>query len=264
MSYSVEYKILEGAAEKEMLIKAQAGDKEAKDYMILSNIPLVKSVICRYSGRGIEADDLYQVGVMGLMRAIEVYDTNLETKFGTYAYPWIQQFMMRTIQNQGRQIRIPCHLYTKNNQLIMASAKLTQELGRTPTERELAEYAGKTMDEIKEFKTVMLDTCSMSEMTEANESNVEMGNVIHDKSIDVENDIITELRSQEMLKKIRKFTNDKEYKIFCMRAGIGYKECTYEEIAKEFGVTKQRIQQIYRTCMDRLKRNKRIMNFRSA
>ena len=251
-----EYPLLDAEAETEMLIKAQNGDIKARDYMILCNTPLVKSIIKIYAGKGVEADDLFQVGVMGLMRAIKGFEIERGLKFSGYAHRWITNHMQRTIQLQSRAIRVPCHIYQENFNLVVATKILEQELGRRATEKELAEYAGVTIKRIKEYRSTMIDTCSMNEQAPM-EGTAEIGDIIADKS-DIAGEIAITLTTNQMLETIKEFLTDKEFKIICMKVGLGCKEHTYNEISKEFGVTKQRIQQIYRNCTEKLKRNNRI------
>lgn len=258
-----EYPLADMEQEKELIIKAQAGNKEASDYLILSNTPLVKFLIKKWSGKGIEADDLFQVGCMGLMRAIKAFDASKNVKFSSYAYMWIENRMMRTIQNESRTIRIPVHAYQRNFGLMVATKILEQELEKEPTVEELAEYTHSDIEEIKRFRFEIVDTCSINEMASSDSGQIEKGASLP-SDIDIENEVTTDFFSNELMKTIKNLLTEKEYKIFCMRTGFGCEPQTYDVIAKEFNVTKQRIQQIYRTSTDRLKRSKKVKLYKCS
>lgn len=252
-----QYPLLDTVEEREMIIKAQSGNKEAINYMVMCNTPLVRSILKSYYGRGIEADDLFQFGVMGIMKSLKDFDVNKGVKFATYAHGWIKNKMSRAIKTHSRTIRLPEWVYNKNCTLIIASKKLNQELGRTATEKELAEYTSKTIDEINKFKQTMLDTCSMSELSDKNEE-MELGDNIADAETDIAGEIAVTLTTNQMLMTIKEYTNEKEYKIFCMRNGLGCREHTFTEIAEEIGISKQGVQQAYNICLSRLKRNHKL------
>ena len=251
--YILECPLLGKEAERELIIKAQNGDKEALNYLVLSNSRLVITVAKKFREKGLDEDELFQVGIMGLMRSIQKFDLSKETKLGTYSYKWIQQHIVRAIHNLSRTIRIPDSLFQKNYQLVVATKQLEQELQRNITPEELAEFTEKPLKEIKLYNETMVNCCSIDQLIRGGENNnMDVSGTIADtKGLDV----ISDIMSKEMLKTIAGILSEREFNIFSDRLGLVYKPKTFEIMAIEYRVTKQRIHQIYREILTKLKRN---------
>jgi len=244
--------------ERELIFKAQNGDKEAFDFIVIANGRLVKTIASKFKDRGLEVEDLFQVGTMGLMQAIGTFDLTRGTLFSTYIYMWIGQKIKRTIQNQGRNIRIPVHIYEKNFKYMVATKRLQQELGREATNKELAEFTDSTEKEVRGFKTEVKGTTSLNQI-DGITCDTELGNAIADENVNVNEEITTKLMINEMIETVKSLLKPREFDIFCMRIGIlGYEIMTYDEIGALLNVTKQRVQQIYRASKDRLRDNKKM------
>jgi len=244
--------------ERELIFKAQNGDKEAFDFIVISNSRLVKTIAVKFRDRGLEVEDLYQVGIMGLMQAIGTFDLSRGTLFSTYIYMWISQKIKRTIQNQGRNIRIPVHIYEKNFRYMVATKKLQQELGREATNKELAEFTDSTEKEVIGFKTEVKGTTSLNQI-DGITCDTELGNAIADVDVNINETVTTKLMVNEMMETVKSLLKPREFDIFCMRIGVlGYEIMTYDEIGETLNVSKQRVQQIYRASKDRLRQNKKM------
>jgi len=244
--------------ERKLIFKAQNGDKEAFDFIVISNSRLVKTIAVKFRDRGLEVEDLYQVGIMGLMQAIGTFDLSRGTLFSTYIYMWISQKIKRTIQNQGRNIRIPVHIYEKNFRYMVATKKLQQELGREATNKELAEFTDSTEKEVIGFKTEVKGTTSLNQI-DGITCDTELGNAIADVDVNINETVTTKLMVNEMMETVKSLLKPREFDIFCMRIGVlGYEIMTYDEIGETLNVSKQRVQQIYRASKDRLRQNKKM------
>lgn len=130
--------LLSAEEEKELAHRIEDGDSEARDHMVRANLRLVVNIARSYAGKGLSLQDLIAEGNLGLLRAVEGFDPGMNTRFSTYASYWIKQSMKRAVINTAKTIRIPAYM----NELLIkwrrATAKLQDELGRTPTQEEIA------------------------------------------------------------------------------------------------------------------------------
>jgi len=259
-----EYPILKIKEERDFILQAQNGDKKAFDYLVLSNGGLVWSIAKKFKTKGIDQEDLYQTGVMGLMKAIDRYDLKQNVKLSTYAFMWIQQYIVNEIKSKSRAIRVPYGLYQKNFDLIIQNTKLEQELGKAPTIEELAEYTGHSIKEIKKFKSFMIDVCSLDQTFDTNDKSSLAEAYISDKGSDIGSEIISNRYVIELINTIKSVLTLKEYTIFIQHSGLENRKMTFDEIAVGYSLTKQRIQQIYSESIKKLKRNSEIKLYKCS
>jgi RNA polymerase primary sigma factor len=130
--------LLSADEEKQLALRIEEGDSEARDHMVRANLRLVVNIARSYTGKGLGLQDLIAEGNLGLMRAVEGFDPSMNTRFSTYASYWIKQSIKRAVINTGKTIRIPAYM----NELLVkwrrATARLQDELGRAPTNEEIA------------------------------------------------------------------------------------------------------------------------------
>src|SRR5262245_5217610 len=126
--------LLSAGEERELAWRVDAGDAEARDHMVRANLRLVVSIAVRYAGRGLPLEDLIAEGNLGLLRAVEGFDPSLGLRFSTYASYWIKQSIKRAVINTGKTVRIPAYMNELMIKWRRATAKLQEELGRTPTQ----------------------------------------------------------------------------------------------------------------------------------
>ena len=248
------------ASSKKISAKERAGlnkiidaAKQARNTLSECNLRLVVSIAKRYVSRGLTFLDLCQEGNLGLMKAVDKFDWRRGYKFSTYATWWIKQSVTRAIADQSRTIRIPVHMVETINKMHRAMRILTQENGREPSVKELADFLEIEENKVREIMEVERDPSSL-EMPVGEEEESSLGDFIEDeKSLKPEE--ITERRMlQQDIDKVLANLSPKEATIIELRYGLhGNKPCTLEELGKIFGVTRERIRQIESAALRKMR-----------
>ena len=241
------------AKERARLNKIIDTAKQARNTLSECNLRLVVSIAKRYVSRGLTFLDLCQEGNLGLMKAVDKFDWRRGYKFSTYATWWIKQSVTRAIADQSRTIRIPVHMVETINKMHRAMRILTQENGREPSVKELADFLEIEENKVREIMEVERDPSSL-EMPVGEEEESSLGDFIEDeKSLKPEE--ITERRMlQQDIDKVLANLSPKEATIIELRYGLhGNKPCTLEELGKIFGVTRERIRQIESAALRKMR-----------
>lgn len=241
--------------EKENLLAKQAkmGDIHAKEMLAYHNTKLVFSIAKRYKGRGLSFADLISEGNIGLMKAIEKFDYTKGNKFSTYATWWIKQAITRGIADKSRVIRIPVHMIETINKMKRYYRKLSQELGREPTSKELAEKMGTTEENINKYYKYAQRTLS-SDITIRGSDGTDVNDFISDETNPNPHAYTKNNLLSEAIDEALNSLTEREEMVIRMRIGLGdQKKLTLEKVGQILGITRERVRQIENKAYTKLR-----------
>ncbi len=234
----------------------EAGQK-ARDHLIRANTRLVISVAKKYVRQGIPFLDLIQEGNLGLMKAVDKFDYRRGYKFSTYATWWIRQAISRALADQGRTIRLPVHMSDRIRKLYRTARRLEQDRGRPPTPEEIAEEMEINPRNVRRMLRVSQHTISL-EKPVGEEEDSELGSLIEDEETPVPPEAANHSLLREQLEEVLATLTPREARVLRLRFGLqdGH-NYTLEEIGRKFGVTRERIRQIEKKALRRLRHPRR-------
>jgi len=248
-----EIPLLTRADEVRLGKRIKKGDRAAREQMIRANLRLVVKIAHDYSGLGLPLLDLISEGNIGLMKGVERFDPNRGTKFSTYGAWWIKQAVRRALANQSKTIRLPVHLVDKLAKMRRIAMQLSDELGREPTDEELAKEICVTAQRVAQLRRISLRPASLNAMV-GDEADAELGDLIADETAVMPG---RELESRNLIKELRSVLHvldARERAILSLRFPLSDETPpTLEQIGRKFKVTRERIRQIQNVALKKLR-----------
>jgi RNA polymerase primary sigma factor len=236
--------LLTAEQEKLLAIRIQAGDIAARDHMVRANLRLVVNIAGRYTGKGVDYQDLIAEGNLGLFRAAEDFDPVMGTRFSTYAFIWIRQAIRRAIVNTGKTIRLPAYV----NELLIkwrrAAAKLHDSLGRSPTDDEIAAALGLSKKKVAVVQRAICISNAAPRNGSAAEDESADESFVDDKAPVPEAGIVRAEDLHRLANLLGKM-DQREADVLRLHFGLGGEEpMTLKAIGERLGITRERVRQI--------------------
>jgi RNA polymerase primary sigma factor len=245
--------LLDAAAERQLAYKIEEGDTEARDHMVRANLRLVVNIARRYAGKGLGLQDLIEEGNLGLLRAVEGFDPSMNTRFSTYASYWIKQSIKRALINTGKTVRLPAYMVELLTKWRRATAQLQDELGRTPTQEEIARRLRLPKKKLVIIKKAIRihNAAAHADAEDDGWSLEEMLTDMRTKAPEAELSEADDLRHVlELLQRMDK----REAAVLRLRFGLdGEDPMTLKQIGDRLGLTRERVRQIECEALHKLR-----------
>jgi RNA polymerase primary sigma factor len=249
-----QFSLLTPQQEIELAKQIKKGDTAARERMINANLRLVVTIARDYANLGLPLLDLISEGNIGLTKAVERFEPTKGAKLSTYAMWWIKQAIKRALANQSKTIRVPVHLADKLAKMRRVSLRMSEELGREPTDDELAEEIGIDSDKITRLKSVGIRPASLNAPIVDNDS-TEFGDMIGDDEAQTPFELLRDKNLFSEVDGLFEALDPREKTIISQRFGLdGGKPKTLEDVGKDFGITRERIRQLQNVALAKLRR----------
>lgn len=244
--------LLSAADEKELATRIGEGDLAARDRMVRANLRLVVNIARGYSGKGLNLQDLIEEGNLGLLRAVEGFDPNMGTRFSTYASYWIKQSIKRALINTGKTIRIPAYMVELLSKWRRATARLTEELDRSPTPEEIARVLGLPKKKLPIIKKA-IKIYNATPQTDQTEAGWTLGDMVMDERQQSPDEMLVENDSLKHVMGMLDTMDEREATVLKMRFGLhGHEPRTLKEIGEQLGLTRERVRQIETEALSKM------------
>lgn len=249
-----EVPLLTPVEEVKLARRIQRGDKKAREHMIRANLRLCVKIARDYEHHGVPLLDLVNEGNIGLMKAVDYFDPTKGAKFSTYSSWWIKQAVKRAVANQARTIRIPIHLRDRIAHFWRIHSRLHDELGREPSDEEIADEMNMPIGRIRKMRRAMLSTISLDAQLGDDDSSTVSEVVADERATTAYQDLDHRTRS-DLVRELLSRLNDRELTILRQRFGLeGGSEKTLEEVGESFSLTRERIRQLQNIALTKLRK----------
>ncbi len=257
------YELLTAEEEVDLAKRIEAGDLEAKERMINSNLRLVVSIAKKYQGQELSLLDLIQEGIFGLIRAAEKFDYRKGFKFSTYATFWIRQAIQRGLANKSRTIRIPVHIGQRERKLVRAERELAAQLGRDPTDEEVAAKAELPIEELQEVRDAARTVTSLDRGV-GEEEDTALGDLLPSGEPEPEEEVSVSL-AQATLRDTIQDLPEPEQGVIRLRYGIdGEDPKPLRETGRRLGLSAERVRQLESRALEHLAARREISALREV
>jgi RNA polymerase primary sigma factor len=244
--------LLSARDEQELATAIGEGDTRARDRMVRANLRLVVNIARGYTGKGLGLQDLIEEGNLGLLRAVEGFDPAMGTRFSTYASYWIKQSIKRALINSAKTIRIPAYMVELLSKWRRASARLTEELGRTPTPEEVARVLGLARKKLPIIKKA-IRIYNSTPQTDQPESGWSLGEMVMDENLRTPEDTLLDHDNLSHVLAMLQTMDTREATVLRMRFGLDdHEPRTLKEIGESLGLTRERVRQIETEALGKL------------
>ncbi|MFH1066724.1 MAG: RNA polymerase sigma factor RpoD/SigA [bacterium] len=240
--------------EIELARRIQNGDEEARQTMIKSNLRLVVKIAGDYAAHNVPWMDLIAEGNLGLIKAAERFEPGKGAKFSTYAAWWIRQAVRRGLAHQSRTIRLPMHLVDKIQKMRRVSYRLAHELGREPTEEDIASAIGRRPSKVRAWMQAMIPPLSLDAAMQIESEDSTLAEVVSDEKTQNPMDTISCRDLSNAASSALKALDQREMKIISLRFGLkGNKQHTLAEIGRQLQLTRERIRQLQKIALTKMR-----------
>lgn len=245
--------LLSAEQERELAERVAIGDFAAREHLVKANLRLVVSIARGYLGKGLSLEDLIEEGNLGLIRAVEGFDSMMDTRFSTYASYWIKQSIRRAVMNNGKPIRLPAYMVSLLAKWKRVNAALTDRLGRQPTPEEI----GKQLRLSKKKVGIVAKAIRVNSLTPYPEGDEEQGIPIDDVLIDdrrksPDAELIESDDLDRVMRQLGQL-DDRESIVIKMRFGLeDYSPMTLREVGERLGLTRERVRQLENQALAKL------------
>jgi RNA polymerase primary sigma factor len=258
------YPLLTAVQEVELAKRIEAGDKQAKDLLVNSNLRLVVSIAKKYQGHGLTLLDLIQEGIIGLIRAAEKFDWRKGFKFSTYATWWIRQAVQRGVANKARTIRIPVHIVEREQKISRSERELVAKLERAPTLEELAKHSKLPLKQVREVRAAARAVASLDKPVGEGDT-ASYGDLFASEEKTPAEQVEVDLTERALHQAIGELP-EREQQILKLRYGLNgdTDPKSLEEIGRILGITRERVRQLEGEALRRLAESREIAGMKAA
>ena len=264
LNEAMRYPLLTAAEEIELAKRIEKGDLAAKDRMVNANLRLVVSVARKYQGQGLPLGDLIQEGMLGLIRAVEKFDWRKGFKFSTYGTLWIRQAIGRGLANSGRTVRLPVHIASLARKIRDKERDLGAQLGRDPTDEELAEAVELTMQEVRDIRAADQAPASLDKSVGDDDGGTALGDLIADDAETPAEQVEQDMGERTVQRAVSQLPSP-ERDVLTLRYGIGGRDVTdLRETGRRLGLSGDKVRKIEDRALRRLADSGELAALRNA